>query len=93
MAQKKCSSCGKWNDKLSPTCGLCGELLDLQKKEQVRLKKLGRLPVKQEESALFEIKQEYPLWRKIILSILRPIYILFMIIAGFFVWLAAWVSA
>ncbi len=93
MAQKKCSSCGTWNDASSTECAACGELLDLREKEQVRLKKLGKFPVHVEESALFEIKPEYPLWRKIILYIVRPIYWFFMIIAGFFVWLAVWASA
>lgn len=93
MSQKRCSSCGYWNDGSVESCVSCGELLDANKKEQVRLKKLGKLPVHVEESALFEIKAEYPLWRKVILYIVRPIYWLFMIIAGFFVWLAVWASA
>jgi|GEM_PF-4773919 len=93
MGQKKCVECGCWNEGAVDTCSSCGQLLDTNKKEQVRLKKLGKLPLKIKESQLFEIKPEYPLWRKTILYILRPIYWTFMVIASFFIWLTVWISA
>lgn len=93
MSQKRCSSCGFWNDGSLELCVSCGEMLDFREQEQVRFKKSGKLPVHVEESGMFEIKPEYPMWRKVILYIVRPFYWLFMIIAGFFVWLAVWASA
>ncbi|MDG0974337.1 MAG: hypothetical protein P8O07_09305 [Crocinitomicaceae bacterium] len=93
MIKKKCSSCGTWNDGSSSTCSACDELLDLRKKEYERLKKLGKLPIEAKEHILFEIKPEYPVWRKTVLYIIRPVYWLFVIVSGFFLWLAAWVSA
>ena len=93
MAQIKCPSCGAWNDKGTEFCTSCGEQLDARKARLIRLKKEGKLPVKLEPSPMFEIKPEYPWWRKTILYIVRPIYWTFFSIISGIMYLIAWIAA
>jgi hypothetical protein len=93
MGQKKCPSCGKWNDGTKEECAFCGAMLDHKKEVEKKLRLQGRLPKKIEPSPLFEIKPEYPWWRKTILYIVAPIYWTFFGIVSFFVWLVVWAAA
>lgn len=93
MGQKRCSNCGTWNENEAEKCLECGELLDRKKARIIRLKKEGKLPLKIEPSPLFEIRPEFPWWRKLILYIVRPIYWTFFTIASFILYLIAWIAA
>lgn len=93
MAQIKCSSCGEWNERKDEFCSNCGERLDVKKARKIRLKKEGKLPIKLEPSPLFEIKPEFPWWRKAILYIVRPIYWTFFSIISAILYLIAWIAA
>jgi uncharacterized membrane protein YvbJ len=93
MAQIKCPSCGTWSNKGTEFCPSCGERLDARKARLIRLKKEGKLPVKLEPSPMFEIKPEYPWWRKAILYIARPIYWTFFSIVSAIMYLIAWIAA
>lgn len=92
MAQKKCPSCGEWNENQAKKCIKCNELLDRKEARVIRLRKEGRLPINIEPSPLFEIKSEFPWWRKLILYIIRPIYWTFFIIIGGILYIVAWVA-
>ena len=93
MQQKKCPSCGEWNEGDVTVCSFCGKSLDKNVLLFQERKKKGLIPKKVQESELFEIKPHYPLWLKIILYIVRPIYWLFFGIATAAIWFAAWASA
>lgn len=93
MAQIRCSNCGTWNDKGKEFCHSCDARLDVRKERFIRLKREGKLPVKLEHSPLFEIKPEFPWWRKTILYIVRPIYWTFFTIVSGIMYLIAWVAA
>lgn len=90
--QIKCSSCGKWNEKGSEHCLHCGELLDRKKADYIRLKKQGKLPKKLKHSPLFEIKETYPWWLKLIIYIVKPIYWTFFGIASVLLYIIAWLA-
>jgi hypothetical protein len=92
MAQKKCPSCVAWNEANAEKCVHCGELIDRKKADYVRLKKAGKLPIKLEPSPLFEIKEHYPWYLKLLLYIVRPIYWTFFGIISFILYLVAWVA-
>jgi hypothetical protein len=93
MAQIKCTSCGAWNDKGAEFCTNCDARLDVRKARMIRLKKEGKLPKKLEPSPMFEIKPEFPWWRKTILYIVRPIYWTFFTIVSGIMYLIAWIAA
>lgn len=93
MAEIKCSSCGAWNEKNVEFCASCGSRLDTRKARFIRLKKEGKLPTKLEPSPLFEIKPEFPWWRKAILYVVRPIYWTFFTLISGLIYLIAWIAA
>jgi hypothetical protein len=93
MAQKKCPSCQQWNNHSNPECAHCGALLDYHQESIRKQKQQGKFVKKLEPSPLFEIKPEYPWWRKTILYIVAPIYWTFFGIISFFIWLVVWASA
>ena len=92
MAQKKCPSCGAWNEESAEKCSNCGEYIDRKKSDFVRLKKSGKLPLKIEPSPLFEIKAHYPWYLKLVLYIVKPIYWTFFGIISVVLYIVAWVA-
>lgn len=93
MQEKKCPTCGKWNPGSLTNCSSCGGLLDKNELLFEARKKKGLIKEREPEGELFEIKPEYPWWRKGILYFIRPVYWIFFYIISGFVWLIAWVSA
>lgn len=93
MSQQKCPSCGEWNEFGVEKCTFCGEFMDRKKAFIIKQKKEGKSIKKIEPGPLFEIKADYPWWKKGILYIIRPIFWTFFSIISFFIYIIAWIAA
>lgn len=93
MSQKKCPSCGAWNDGSAEKCSSCGELMDRKKAFIIKQKKEGKFVKKIEPGPMFEIKDSYPWWKKGVLYIVRPIFWTFFSIISGIMYLIAWLAA
>lgn len=93
MQEKKCPSCSQWNKGELTVCQFCGKSLDKNELIFQDRKSKGLIPEKVPESEFFEIKPEYPWWRKAILYIVRPIFWAFFGIISAITWFVAWASA
>jgi hypothetical protein len=93
MQEKKCPSCGEWNKGELSICAYCGKSLDKNELLYQDRKRKGLIRPKVVEGEIFEIKAEYPWWKKALLYFIRPIYWTFFYIVSAIVWLVATVSA
>lgn len=93
MGQKKCPSCGTWNEADAEKCVNCGELIDRKKADYVRLKKQGKLPLEIKTSPIFDIKPHYPWYLKAVLYVIRPIYWTFVAIISVILYFVVWAAS
>lgn len=81
MKQVRCPNCQKWSSK-HEECEFCGEILNVEKKEKIKLKKEGKI-IKPEPPGKLERFFEYA--RNSKNPLLRLLYIVILSLWGIYV--------